>query len=58
MIASQEARAMDREAELYTKEENNTVVCGLCHHRCRLAPGKTGVCRVRRNDDGRLVSLV
>lgn len=27
-------------------------VCGLCPHRCRLAPGATGFCGVRENRDG------
>ena len=30
------------------------LVCGLCPHRCRLAPGKTGFCRVRKNEAGTL----
>ena len=46
------------EAMLYQKEEAKTVRCGLCHHRCRIRPGKRGRCHVRENRDGRLVSLV
>lgn len=34
------------------------MVCDLCHHRCHIAPGCTGVCRVRKNEEGKLVSLV
>lgn len=49
---------MKREAELYHKVEGETVVCDLCHHRCRIASGKRGVCRTRRNEGGKLVSLV
>lgn len=30
------------------------VECGLCAHRCRLAPGETGLCRVRHNVGGEL----
>jgi len=33
------------------------VRCLLCPHACRIVPGNTGVCGVRRNDDGRLVAL-
>lgn len=33
------------------------VRCGLCPHRCELKPGKVGVCRTRRNDEGRLEVL-
>lgn len=29
--------------------------CRLCPHHCRLAPGETGRCQVRRNVDGRLL---
>jgi pyruvate formate lyase activating enzyme len=30
------------------------LACGLCPHRCRLAPGKAGLCKVRKNEAGRL----
>jgi pyruvate formate lyase activating enzyme len=33
------------------------VRCGLCPHRCALKPGKTGTCRTRRNESGRLEVL-
>ncbi|MCU0235528.1 MAG: AmmeMemoRadiSam system radical SAM enzyme [Acidobacteria bacterium] len=36
---------------------NKAVQCRLCAHECRIAPGKTGVCRVRKNLDGELFSL-
>ena len=36
---------------------NKVVRCRLCAHECRIAPGKTGICRVRKNLDGELVSL-
>ena len=32
--------------------------CQLCPHRCRIADGKTGICRSRRNVEGVLVSEV
>lgn len=31
-----------------------TAVCGLCPHRCRIAPGKSGFCRTRVNRNGSL----
>ena len=37
--------------------ENNLVICRLCAHECRIADGKTGVCRVRKNLSGELFSL-
>ncbi len=36
---------------------NNQVVCHLCAHECRIAEGKTGICRVRKNLKGELFSL-
>jgi pyruvate formate lyase activating enzyme len=46
-----------REAMLYDTGDGGVVTCRLCGHGCTIAPGKTGVCRVRRNVEGRLVSL-
>lgn len=34
------------------------VICELCMHQCRIKPGKRGICGVRENRDGKLVSLV
>lgn len=47
-----------REGMLYEKTGSGKVRCGLCAHRCTIAEGKTGICRVRRNIDGTLYSLV
>ncbi|OIP89525.1 MAG: AmmeMemoRadiSam system radical SAM enzyme [Syntrophobacterales bacterium CG_4_8_14_3_um_filter_58_8] len=49
---------MVHEALLYEKEAGNRVSCGLCAHRCRIAPGERGVCGVRENRGGTLYSLV
>ncbi|MDD4497726.1 MAG: AmmeMemoRadiSam system radical SAM enzyme [Methanosarcinaceae archaeon] len=49
---------MIRKAMFYEKLEDNKVRCGLCSHRCRIAPGKRGICRVRENRDGELYSLI
>lgn len=46
------------EARLYTTLENGTVRCALCAHRCKIDIGKRGICQVRENRDGKLVSLV
>ena len=46
------------EARLYTPLENGAVRCTLCAHRCKIAAGKRGICQVRENRDGQLVSLV
>ncbi len=46
------------EARLYQRLERQTVRCDLCHHRCVIEPGQTGICGVRLNVDGTLHSLV
>jgi pyruvate formate lyase activating enzyme len=45
-----------REALFYVKKENG-VRCLLCPHHCRLREGETGLCRVRRERDGKLYTL-
>jgi pyruvate formate lyase activating enzyme len=47
-----------REAMLYEKLDDGTVRCDLCAHRCRIRPGKSGVCAVRENREGALYTLV
>lgn len=46
-----------REAAYYEKLDNGSVRCTLCPHGCVLRQGSTGVCRARKNVDGRLFSL-
>jgi len=41
-----------REGELYTRLPNNWVTCFACGHRCKIPPGREGICRVRFNRDG------
>ena len=48
---------MDHEALLYEKEAGNLAMCGLCAHRCRIAPGGRGLCGVRENRKGTLLCL-
>ena len=43
-----------QEARFYTADEEDTVDCHLCSHRCHIAPGKRGFCRVRENRRGTL----
>lgn len=47
-----------KEAYLYDKLENSRVLCRACNHFCRIEPGRTGICNVRENQEGTLVSLV
>jgi pyruvate formate lyase activating enzyme len=41
----------------HTPHAGSYVRCSLCPHRCVIAPGERGVCRVRENRDGRLYSV-
>jgi pyruvate formate lyase activating enzyme len=47
-----------REASFYQNVDGSTVRCGICPHRCMLAPGDRSVCRSRVNVGGKLYSLV
>ncbi len=42
------------EGELYRKLENDWVLCYACGHRCKIKPGRDGICRVRFNKGGKL----
>jgi len=42
----------------YQEAGDNTVVCGLCNHHCKIKDGHRGICRVRENQGGKLYSLV
>ncbi|MCL2549835.1 MAG: AmmeMemoRadiSam system radical SAM enzyme [Methanimicrococcus sp.] len=46
-----------KEAMFFESLPSGDVRCGLCAHRCRIAPEKTGFCRVRKNIGGILYSL-
>lgn len=39
-------------------EADGAVRCVACAHRCLVRPGRAGICRVRENRDGRLVTTV
>lgn len=47
-----------READFYEVEAENKVRCHLCHHQCLIREGRRGICGVRENRGGRLLSLV
>ena len=46
------------ECRYYQRLADGTVECQLCPHHCRIADGKTGICRSRRNWHGTLISEV
>jgi len=45
------------EAKYYEVLTNNKVKCTLCPHRCILFSGKVGICKTRKNIDGKLYTL-
>ena len=45
-----------REARLWSAAGDNRVLCALCSHRCEINPGHFGVCGVRENRAGKLVT--
>ena len=47
-----------KEAYLYERLENEKVRCLLCNHHCVIGNGQRGICEVRENRSGTLVSLV
>ena len=47
---------MEQQAQYYESIEDQKVACHLCPHECVIAPGKSGICRVRRNIHGVLYS--
>ena len=47
-----------KKAMLFKKLPGQRVRCDLCAHRCTIAEGKQGICRVRENRGGILYTLV
>ncbi len=45
-------------AVLGLPEPDGAVRCVACAHRCLIRPGRAGICHVRENQDGRLVTTV
>jgi pyruvate formate lyase activating enzyme len=46
-----------KEAILWEALDNQHVQCRLCNFRCRIKEGQVGICRVRRNLQGKLFSM-
>ncbi len=44
-----------KEGSLYEPMADNWVRCFACGHRCKIPPGRDGICRVRFNDGGTLM---
>lgn len=49
---------MKREASFWQKIQNEKVQCNLCSHNCIITDGKVGICGVRKNENGKLYSLI
>lgn len=49
---------MKKEARFWETKNNNKVQCLLCPHNCKIVNDKTGICGVRKNEGGRLFSLI
>ncbi len=45
---------MLKEARFYELRENSAVKCVLCPHECLINNGKSGICLIRKNKDGKL----
>src|SRR5262250_3352685 len=48
-------KTLTAEGELYEKLENGKLRCFACGHRCLIADGLDGICRVRFNRGGKLL---
>ena len=46
------------ETLIYEKLDDHRVRCGICRHFCVIKPGKRGICGVRENRAGQLITLV
>jgi len=46
------------EAKFYKKLDDNTLKCTLCNHFCNIPNNKTGICQTRKNNNGKMTSLI
>lgn len=44
------------EAQFYSNTNEDLVICSLCPHKCSIREGKRGICKVRKNENGLLLS--
>lgn len=47
-----------KEALFWESQEHSNIKCSLCPHGCIIPLGKTGICKVRKNINGKLWTLV
>jgi pyruvate formate lyase activating enzyme len=55
LALEQRLAELAREGELYQRLAGGRVRCHACGHRCLILPGQRGVCKVRWNEQGRLM---
>jgi pyruvate formate lyase activating enzyme len=53
-----EEKDLMQEALFWHLEQDQKLKCLLCPHECLIPKGKTGLCRVRKNLDGKLYTIV
>ena len=51
------AKGSEKECMFYDPPSDGRIHCRLCPHECRIADGKTGICRVRQHREGVLYAL-
>lgn len=49
---------MKKEASFWKKIEGKKVQCSLCSHNCKISEDKVGICGVRKNEQGKLFTLI
>ena len=49
---------MKREASFWKKSDNKQVICNLCNHKCKISNNRQGICNVRKNENGKLYTLI
>ena len=47
-----------KEGLYYKKLNDGKILCNLCPHHCQISEGEIGICKVRKNIDGSLYTLV
>lgn len=49
---------MEKIARFWEEKSGDNVQCALCPRECLISPGEMGVCRARKNMDGKLYTMV
>jgi len=49
---------MQKEARFYNSTNKGKVHCNLCAHNCQISQENSGICKVRKNIDGKLFNLI